>query len=73
MRRRDEIMAYVATYAQKHDGNSPSLSEIAAAFQISRQVVYWHTLKLASERRVEWRDGKLCVVGAEYTPPLNVG
>lgn len=70
--RRDQIVAFVAEYAVDHKGNSPSLGELAAHFQVSRQAIYVHTLKLANEDRVRWRDGKLCLIGAEFSPPLTM-
>lgn len=69
--RRDEIILYVIEYASDHQGNSPSLGEIALNFGIRRETVYIHTLKLANEGRAQWRDGKLCIIGAEFIPPLT--
>ena len=68
--RRDQILLFAAEYAATHGGNSPSLGEIASRFGISFQAVYKHTLKLAAEGRIVRRDGKLCLVGAQFSPPL---
>ena len=69
--RRDEILQFIVTYASDHQGNSPSLGEISLHFRICRQTAYGHTLKLSDERRAQWRDGKLCLVGAEFSPPTD--
>lgn len=69
--RRDEILLFIVTYASDHQGNSPSLGEIALQFHMCRQTAYGHTMKLSDERRAQWRDGKLCLVGAEFSPPTD--
>lgn len=69
--RRDEILQFIVTYASDHQGNSPSLGEIALQFGMCRQTAYGHTMKLSDERRAQWRDGKLCLVGAEFSPPSD--
>lgn len=69
--RRDEIILFIIDYAADHQGNSPSLGEIALQFKFSPQTAYIHTLKLVNEKRAEWKDGKFCLVGAEFYPPSD--
>jgi predicted transcriptional regulator len=68
MTRREEIRLWVAEYVAAHHG-PPSSYVIAAAFGISRQAVDGHLLKLVRDKKVEFVDGCLKLVGAEYIPP----
>lgn len=67
--RRDQIARFIGEYALQHTGNTPSLGEIAKAFGISRQAVYFHTIKLCAERRAEWKDGEFILNGSEFYLP----
>jgi DNA-binding MarR family transcriptional regulator len=69
VKRRDQIEAYIAAYAQEHH-NSPSAEHLAGVFNMSRQMVDKHIQKLIDEGRAERIDGDLKLVGATYTPPV---
>lgn len=69
MTRRDEIMAYICRYAREHWGPSPSIREVAIEFGLNYTTVYRHIKRLIAEERLEMRDGKLMVVGANWFPP----
>lgn len=69
--RRDDIFLFIAEYADAHVGNTPSLGEIARAFNLKRSTVYTHTLKLVNDGRALWRDGELILIGSEFYPPTN--
>jgi hypothetical protein len=69
MARRDEIAIFIGEYAIDHGGNSPSIQEIADALGICKRTAEIHLIKLASENRTTRRDGKLILIGAEFSPP----
>ena len=69
--RRDEIYDYICEYADGHNGPTPSIREVAFHFRRSYSTVYRHIQQLVEECRLEWRDGKLIVVDAQWLPPLN--
>lgn len=70
--RRDEIAAFIADYAVDHGGNSPSIQEIADSFGICKRTAEIHLIKLMSENRTLRRDGKLMLIGAEFSPPPSI-
>lgn len=43
MNRRDQVMEFILTYKEAHDGNSPTVREIAAGYGIpsTSNVVWW--------------------------------
>jgi repressor of nif and glnA expression len=74
MTRRDEILQVLCDYADDHVGNSPSLRDLhrevrKIGYRISLSAVRQHVTKLEAERRLERKDGKLIVVGADWFPP----
>ena len=69
MLRRDEIYNYICEYAQKHGGPTPSIRELALAFGLAYTTVYQHVQLLIGEQRLDQRDGKLVVIGAQWSPP----
>ncbi len=64
--RRDQIAAFIERYAELHGGQSPSLQEIADAFDISKTAADQHVQKLIAEGRAVRHDGKLWLT----QPPL---
>jgi hypothetical protein len=72
--RRDELMQVIIDYAHRHVGNSPSLRDLtrearSLGYKMSLSAVRQHVTKLEAERRLERRDGKLIVIGADWLPP----
>lgn len=67
--RRDEILAYICVYARAHNGNSPTIREVAAHFGLSHITVYHHLLKLQAEERLALVDDKWVVDGARWFGP----
>lgn len=65
--RRDQILVYISEYASEHH-NAPSTYQIAEASGVSQVRVRYCLRQLADEGRIEYIDGKLRVVGAEYIP-----
>jgi predicted ArsR family transcriptional regulator len=66
IRRRDQVAAFIEQYGEKHGGQSPSLQEIADAFDISKTAADSHVQKLIAEGRAIRYDGKLWLT----QPPL---
>ncbi len=51
----DRVLSYIVDYKQTHDGNSPTLEEIACGVGLSRNsksVIWYHVKKLSTEGRV---------------------
>jgi len=67
--RRDEIFLFIAEFAVEHLGNTPSIGEVALAFDISRATAYSHMLKLVNDGRGRWHDGEFILIGSEFSPP----
>lgn len=72
--RRDELMDILIDYAKLHVGNSPSLRDLTreakkVGYKMSLSAVRQHVTKLEAERRLERKDGKLIVIGADWQPP----
>lgn len=72
--RRDELMQVIIDYAHRHVGNSPSLRDLtreakSLGYRMSLSAVRQHVTKLEAEHRLERRDGKLIVIGADWLPP----
>jgi repressor of nif and glnA expression len=75
--RRDEIFEILCDYADSHVGNSPSLQDLCnemkkRGYQISVGTIRTHMTKLIAEQRIERRDGKLIVIGADWLHPNEV-
>lgn len=68
IKRRDEILAYIAEYAVDHH-NAPSTIEIARQFDIAQQTAYNHMVKLIAEGRLQQVDGRWKLPEAQYIPP----
>ena len=74
MARRHEILEVLCDYADEHVGNSPSIRDLLRemhkrGYTMGRGTLQVHLVKLEAERRLERRDGKLIVIGADWIPP----
>lgn len=74
MTRRDEIFEVLCDYADDHIGNSPSIRDLLQemhkrGYCMSRGTLQVHIVKLQAERRIDRKDGKLIVIGADWIPP----
>jgi hypothetical protein len=69
---RERIFAFLVAYKQTHDGNSPSLREIADACHIVLSGAHYHLSRLELENRVHL-SGPRCrtieIVGGTWQPP----
>ncbi len=69
---RDQIFDFVVRYKEAHNGNSPSLREIAEACSIVISGVHYHLARLEMENRIR-RRGKYSrtieIVGTAWQPP----
>lgn len=77
MTRRDEILQVICDYADAHVGNSPSQRDLLRALEkcgyaLSKGTLQTHLLKLQAEGRLQRKDGKLIVTGADWIPPEQV-
>lgn len=68
---RDKIYKYICEYSKEHIGNSPSIREVAFHFDRSYSTVYRHIQQLIEEDRLDWDDGKLIVLNAEWKAPKD--
>jgi DNA-binding transcriptional regulator YhcF (GntR family) len=59
----------VCRYADKMDGSTPSINEIAVHFRLNFRTVYYHVMKLIVEGRLQHERGRLVVVGSERIEP----
>ncbi len=69
---RERIFDFLVVYKQTHDGNSPSLREIADACHIVLSGAHYHLSRLELDNRVRL-SGPRCrtieVVGGTWQPP----
>ena len=65
MKRRDEILLFIAEYARDNH-NAPSTREIASNFAISHQAVYTYMQKLIDEGRLVQSGGRWKIPDNEY-------
>jgi hypothetical protein len=69
---RERIFAFIVAYKQAHDGNAPSLREIADACHIVLSGAHYHLNRLELENRVHL-SGPRCrtieIVGGTWQPP----
>lgn len=57
----------ILRYKCAHDGNSPTVRELAEMQNFrNRQVIHNHIKRLVAHELVTWRDGKLCVTPRAY-------
>jgi hypothetical protein len=68
---RERIFAFICLYADEHGGNSPSILEVSKELDLAYGTVYGHVSRMINQRRLEQRDGKIIVIGAEWNPPPN--
>jgi SOS-response transcriptional repressor LexA len=69
---RDRIFDFLVRYKRAHDGNSPSLREIADACHIVLSGVHYHLTHLEKEGRIRiegQRSRTIEIVGAAWQPP----
>jgi hypothetical protein len=69
---RERVFEFVVAYKKEHDGNSPSLREIADACHIVVSGAYYHLSRLELEHRVRLsgpRSRTIEIVGATWLPP----
>jgi Fe2+ or Zn2+ uptake regulation protein len=74
MARRDDVLDVIIEYAKEHVGNSPSMRDLMLAMKkrgqaMSISTIRQHVTKLEAENRLERRNGKLIVVGANWQQP----
>lgn len=70
---RDQVFDFIVLYKKEHDGNSPSLREIANACFLSNQsTVQYHLTRLEIENRIHIsgeRRRHIEIVGATWNYP----
>ncbi len=69
---RERIFDFLVTYKQAHDGNSPSLREIADACHIVLSGAHYHLSRLELDNRVRLsgpRSRTIEIIGATWQPP----
>jgi Mn-dependent DtxR family transcriptional regulator len=67
-----EYLRFIIEYAQDHNGNSPSKSEIANQFNVGWSTARWHVAALSNKRLVQEVDSKIVVEDAVWEPPYNI-
>ena len=68
---RDQVFDFLVRYKLAHDGNSPSLREIADACNIVLSGAHYHLTRLQLDNRIRLggKSRMIEVVGAEWHPP----
>jgi len=69
---RDRIFAFLVRYKKEHDGNSPSVREIAEGCHIVLSGAHYHLIRLELENRIRisgQRSRTIEIVGANWQPP----
>jgi hypothetical protein len=68
---RDQVYAFLVRYKRAHDGNSPTLREIASACHISVSSVSHHLTRLRLDGRIVFRGKSRMIelAGATWQPP----
>ena len=70
---RQNIYNYILRFKRRHNGNSPSIREMADAFGLSTSVVSAHLGRLEAigliERSSKGECRMISVVGGTWTPP----
>jgi SOS-response transcriptional repressor LexA len=69
---RDRIFDFLVRYKQAHDGNSPSLREIADACHIVLSGAHYHLTRLEMDGRIHiegQRSRTIEIVGGAWQPP----
>lgn len=67
--RRDEIFQWICTYAEEHNGATPSIRATAREFDIAYMTARAHILELLAERRLRMEDNQLIVEDSTWIPP----
>lgn len=69
---RDRIFDFLVRYKKEHDGNSPSMREIAEGCNIVLSGAHYHLIRLELENRIRMsgqRSRTIEIVGANWQPP----
>ncbi len=69
---RDLIFDYICQFKAAHDGNTPSIHDIARACHIARSTVDYHLRMLEREGRIVWnlhQRRAIEITGAVWLPP----
>jgi hypothetical protein len=69
---RDRIFDYLVRYKRDHDGNSPSLREIADACHIALSGARYHLTRLEIDNRIRIsgkRSRTIEIIGGTWQPP----
>jgi hypothetical protein len=72
---RDRIFDFLVRYKQEHDGNSPSMREVADACHVVLSAAHFHLLRLERDHRIHLNDNRsraIEIVGAAWQPPEEV-
>ena len=70
--RQKDTFQFIVAYALDHQGNSPSIMEIARELEICYSSTRHHVTRLIAKEKVAWRDGRIVVLGAVWSPPDNL-
>lgn len=69
---RDLVFDFICQFKAAHDGNSPSVREIARACTLAKSTVDYHLRMLEREDRITWnlhQRRSIEVIGAVWLPP----
>ena len=73
---RQKIYEYILGFKRRHDGNSPSIRQIADAFGLSVSIVHDHLGRLEAigliKRGPKGESRMINVVGAKWTEPVSI-
>lgn len=69
LKRRDQVLDYMMRFAENTGGNSPTIRQIALAFNLSYTTVYRHVNRLEDEGKIQWKFGKYKIMGATWNRP----
>ena len=73
---RQKIYEYILRFKRRHDGNSPSIRQIADAFGLSVSIVHDHLGRLEAigliKRGPKGESRMINVVGAKWTEPVSI-
>jgi hypothetical protein len=65
---RQQVFDFIVQYKRTHDGNAPSVQDIADGCLLSKSGVKYHLLKLENARRIRLKGYRgIEVVGGEWT------
>lgn len=69
---RNRVFDFICTFKAAHDGNSPSIRDIAHACHLAKSTVDYHLRLLELEGRINWNIHQrraIEVIGAVWLPP----